>query len=125
MSKFRWWVIVLIILAAPMILALLSVPLSIVMAIVVFVFGIAAAAISLIGAGIAGLVSVPFIITTSVGSAVLTGGIGLMSLGFGILLFIATVQIVKLIIGGIKFLWSRLVRREHVVEGGAVNGQQQ
>ena len=121
----RWWVIVLIILAAPMIITLLSVPFSIIMAVLGLVFGIAVAGISLVGAGVASLISVPFIITTSVGSAVLAGGIGLMSLGFGILFLIATTQLIRVVFSGLRFLWKRLARREYGYDGRAVNGQQQ
>ena len=126
---FRWWVIVLIILAAPMLLAFLSIPFSIIMAIGGFVFGLGLAGVSLIAAGIASLISVPLVIFASFGSGVLIGGLGLMSIGFGILFLIATTKLVKFIFGGSKFLWRKISgrgsKREYGFDGGTMYGQQQ
>ena len=126
--SFRWWMIVLIILAAPMILALLSVPFSIIIAIASFIFGIAAAGVSLIGAGLAALVTVPFVVFTDLPSAALAGGAGLMSIGFGILFLYATIELVKLLVKGLKFVWRKLFNRRdkhyHSFDGGTHYGQQ-
>ena len=128
-SHLRWWVIVLLILAAPMLLALLSVPFSIVMAIASFVFAFAVTGVSLIGAGFASLISVPFIIGTGIGQAVLTGGVGLMSIGFGIIFLLVTIALVKAIFKGLRFVWERLFKREkrheYGFDGGIYSGQQQ
>ena len=125
----RWWIIVLLVLAAPMLLALLSVPFSIIMAIASFIFGFAVAGVSLIGAGIASIISVPFVIFSGVGNAVLAFGVGLMSIGFGIIFLLVTITLVKAIFKGLRFVWGRLTnregRREYSYDGGAFNGGQQ
>ena len=125
----RWWVIVLLILAAPMLLALLSVPFSIIIAIASFVFAFAVTGVSLIGAGIASLISVPFVITSGINQAVLAGGTGLMSIGFGIIILYATIKLAQAIFKGLSFIWRRLFsrknRHEYSHDRGANYGQQQ
>ena len=108
----KWWIIVLIILAAPMLLALLSIPFSIIMAIASFIFALAVTGVSLIGAGIASLISVPFVMATEFGSAVFIGGMGLMSIGFGIIFLIVNIKLVKVLFKGLKFVRRRLLKRE-------------
>ena len=128
-SHLHWWVIVLLVLAAPMLLALLSVPFSIVMAIASFIFGFAVAGVSLIGAGIASIISVPFAIFTGIGNAVLAFGVGLVSIGFGIIFLLVTINLVKVIFKGIRFVWGRLFKREdrryYSYDGGINHGGQQ
>ena len=125
----RWWVIVLIILAAPMLLALLSIPFSIIMAIGSFIIALAVTGVSLIGAGIAGLISVPFIITTEFGSAVFVGGMGLVSIGFGIIVLLVNIKLVKILFIGLKFVWSKLYnhgnKHDFSFDGGFGYGRQQ
>ena len=118
----RWWVIVLLVLASPMLLALLSVPFSIVMAIASFVFAFAITGVSLIVAGFASLISVPFVIVTGIGNAVLTFGIGLVSIGVGMIFLIVTIKLVKAIFKGLKFVWGRLFKRETRHEYGFNGG---
>ena len=125
----RWWVIILLVLASPMLLAFLSVPLSIVMAIASFIFAFGVAGVSLIGAGFASLISAPFAISTGIGNAVLASGVGLMSIGFGIIFLLVTVYSVKAIFKGLRFVWGRFFkrkdRREYGFEGGINHGGQQ
>ena len=125
----RWWVIVLIILAAPMIIALLSVPFSIMMAIASFVFALAVTGVALIGAGIASLISIPLVITANFGSAVFIGGMGLMNIGFGIIFLVVNIKLVKFLLKGLKFVWRKLFKREnkhaHGFDGGVEHGRQQ
>ena len=117
-SPFRWWIIALVILAAPIglpiLLALLSVPFSIIMALASIVFSLAMAGVAFIAAGAISVFSVPFIIFTEPGSAVFIGGIGLVGIGLGIIILIANIKLAKMLFGGLKFVGGKIFKKKEL-----------
>ena len=121
-SSPRWWVVVLAVLAIPVglpiLVSLAAAVFSIIVAIVSIVFSFAVAGLSLIVAGIASIFFVPFVVFAELGSAVLIGGMGLVSIGLGIVFLLASIKLTKALIGLAKFVSRKLFRRNE-------HGQQQ
>ena len=122
----RWVIVMLIILAIPvglpLMISLLVVPISL-------VFSFAVAGFAAIVAGIASLISVPFVVFSDFGSGVFIFGTGLMSIGFGIILILVNYNLVKFLFRGVKYIWNKLINREdkhgygNNFEGGVAHGQ--
>ena len=117
---FRWWVIVLIVLAIPVglpvLISLLAIPLSLIAALASIVISLAVAGLVSIVAGIASIIAVPFIISSNFASAVFVGGLGLMSLGIGIIFLIVNTKLVDALYRGLKFLWKKIFKRKEKYE---------
>ena len=117
-SYFKWWVIVLIVLAAPvglpLLVSLLAIPFSIIISFLAIIVSIAIAGIGSIIAGAVSLVAVPLVVFTDIASAVFICGLGLMAIGFGICLLILNTKLTNAMYLVIKFLWRKLFRRKAV-----------
>ena len=114
----RWWVIVLIILAIPVglpiVISLLAVPFALIVALASIVISFAVAGLVSIVAGIASLFAVPIIVFSDFRSAVFVGGMGLMSIGIGIIFLIINTKLVDILYRGLKFLWRKLFKRKDI-----------
>ena len=132
---FRWWVIVLIVLAIPVglpiLISLLAVPFSIIITLALIIISFAVAGIFSIIAGAVSLIAVPIIVFSDVASAVFVGGLGLVSMGIGIILLIVNIKLVNVLYRGLKFLWRKIFKRKDKFEhdysydrGAQYDGQQ-
>lgn len=124
------WIILLALLGMfvglPIIVGLLSVPLTLLMGAVSVLISLLFAGFALVLGGLTSLASVPLLLTTDFGTGVFTGGMGLVSVGFGILIVVLFSRLASLFLKYLRkgFWWIvGLFRKKNVkIE---VNGNEQ
>ena len=123
------WIILLILLGMfvglPIIVGLLSVPLSLFMGVVSVLISFLFAGFALVLGGLTSLASVPLLILTDFGAGVFTAGMGLASVGFGILIVVLFSRLASMFFGFLRKGFWRVVGlfRKKKVEYG-VNGNE-
>ena len=110
----RVWIIILAVFAIPIglpiLMALLSIPFSIFIGAVTVFIALFFAGAALILSGIAGIASVPMLLFSDFGSGVFTGGMGLISIGIGILIVVMISRLFSVFFNFLALCMKRLAR---------------